>query len=91
MTEPLDRLLAAAPTVPASAKLRERIMEAAPRPCRAWRLSLSRLGLGAGLAAACAAGVLAGFIAAPMRHGAQVDPAEDAAMLLREPPDPWEG
>jgi len=87
----LDRILGQAPTVAASAILRERIIQAAPRPrARAWRW-LTGFTLGAGLAAACAAGVVAGFLVAPSQISASLDPAEDATALLREPPDLSEG
>ena len=87
----LDRLLNAAPTLAASPLLRERIILAAPRPrAEAWRW-LTGFSLGAGLAAACAAGVLAGLVVAPSSASANLDPTEDAAMLLREPPDVSEG
>lgn len=56
----LDDLLAAVPAPSASAALAERIAASAPAPRRP-RLSWAwPAGLGAGLAAACAAGLLAG-------------------------------
>lgn len=57
--EGLDRLLDAAPEPAFSGMLRERILSQGPRVDRGWR-SARRWMAGAGLAAACALGVLLG-------------------------------
>jgi hypothetical protein len=58
----LDAALASWRPVPASGDLAERIAAGAPRPRRGrWPAWLSPAALGAGLAAACAAGVVAGM------------------------------
>ncbi|MDE2488629.1 MAG: hypothetical protein KGO51_14640 [Alphaproteobacteria bacterium] len=56
----LDAALDAWRTAPAGATLIGRILDTAPRSRRGWRLWLSPAVLGAGLAAACAAGVIVG-------------------------------
>lgn len=56
----LDAALDAWRAAPASAGLTARILETAPRARRGWRDWLSPAVLGAGLAAACAAGVILG-------------------------------
>lgn len=56
----LDALLDAFPAPRASAGLAERIAAAAPRPRPRWIGWLVPVGMGAGLAAACAAGILVG-------------------------------
>jgi hypothetical protein len=56
----LDAALDGWRPAPASAALTERILAAAPGPRRHWPVWLSPAALGAGLAAACAAGVVAG-------------------------------
>jgi len=87
----LDRLLAKAPSPAPSAALTARIVMAAParaRPAR-WRW-LAGAAVGAGLAAASAAGLAAGDRLAPLAvrpATAPADPSEDAVALLREPPD----
>ncbi|THD79834.1 MAG: hypothetical protein E7812_08095 [Phenylobacterium sp.] len=58
--ETLDAALDAWRPTPASAGVTARILSAAPRLRRGWRLWLSPAVLGAGLAAACAAGVIVG-------------------------------
>jgi hypothetical protein len=55
----LDALLAASPTPTFSGVLRERVIGAAPRLASAWKATTRWLS-GAGLAAACAAGVIMG-------------------------------
>jgi len=88
----LDQILAGAPSAVPSPQLRDRIVRAAPAArAAAWRW-VSGVGLGAGLAAACVAGVAAGLVVtpstiAPTSHAADPDPTEEAAILLREPPD----
>jgi len=56
----LDAALDSWRPAPASAALVERILAAAPRARRRWPVWLSPAALGAGLAAACVAGVIAG-------------------------------
>ena len=58
--ETLDAALDAWRPAPASAGVAERILSTAPAPRRGWKLWLSPAVLGAGLAAACAAGVIVG-------------------------------
>jgi hypothetical protein len=105
LTEPLieearrlDRTLDAAPSARPSRELRDRIVQAAPRPRTTWSAPrwLAALGLTAGLAGAAVAGVAAGLSVAPVTlappHIAPAaDPGEEAAMLLREPSDLGEG
>lgn len=76
----IDAALAAAPSQAASAGLRERVLAAAPRP-RPQRLRLAAPGWlpGAGLAAACAVGVLAGSLAVE-----RVSAPIEADMLVAE-------
>lgn len=63
----LDATLLAHAAPVASADLTDRILASAPQPARApWLAVLWPVGLGAGLAAACAAGVVAGmYLSAP--------------------------
>ena len=63
----LDDALGAYATAEPSHALRTRILAAAPRERRAWRLErwLTAAALGLGLATSCAAGVAAGFSLAP--------------------------
>jgi hypothetical protein len=56
----LDAALDSWRAAPASAAVVERILAAAPQPGRRWPVWLSPAALGAGLAAACAAGVVLG-------------------------------
>jgi hypothetical protein len=105
LTEPLieearrlDRTLDGAPLARPSRELRDRIVQAAPRPRTTWAAPrwLAGLGLTAGLASAAVAGVAAGLSVAPATlappHIAPAaDPGEEAAMLLREPSDLGEG
>ena len=56
----LDDALDAWPSLASSPELRDRILAAAPAPRRALARWLAPLGLGAGLAAACAAGLVIG-------------------------------
>jgi hypothetical protein len=56
----LDAALDGWRPAPVSAALTDRVLAAAPRPRRRWPVWLSPAALGAGLAAACAAGVVAG-------------------------------
>jgi hypothetical protein len=67
----LDAALAACAPPRASAALTDRIVATAPRPrpsAARWGFWLAPAGLGAGLAAACAAGVLLGGRIAPLPH-----------------------
>lgn len=63
----LDAALDAVALAPAARGLADRIVASAPsaRPQRRWRSWFLPAGLGAGLAAACAAGVIVGAQAAP--------------------------
>ena len=88
----LDRLLAASPNPAPSLALRQAILAAAPRPRgRRW----PALALGASLAAASVAGILAGVAAAPIAAShirmQAVDTASEAARWLGEPADVTEG
>jgi hypothetical protein len=68
----IDAALDAWRTAPASPRVVERIIASAPRPLAPrWRTWLSPAALGAGLAAACAAGVLVGVQAADRSGSAQ--------------------
>ena len=70
----IDLLLGASPTPAFSGVLRERVIAAAPRLHSAWK-STTRWLSGAGLAAACAAGVLLGVNMSERLVG---DPAAEA-------------
>ena len=95
----LDDALRMASTAAPSVSLRSRILAAAPRArslpkILAWRGWIAA-GAGMALAASCAAGVLAGGIAAsngisPSGYQTASDPAADAVRLLR-PSDMAEG
>lgn len=66
----LDAMLASAASPIASGALVERIMAGAPRARPRWPAWLAPAGLGVGLAAACAAGVMLGVqLAAPQGGG----------------------
>jgi hypothetical protein len=86
----LDRLLAASPGPAPSLALREAVIAAAPRPRRR-AIDRRWVGLGASLAAASIAGVLAGAAAAPIAAShlrmRTADTAGDAARWLGEPAD----
>jgi hypothetical protein len=93
----LDALLDEAPAQPASLALRTRLAEAAQdlAPSRRRLSWVAGLGLGAILAASCAAGAVTGVAAATRQieptHATVTDPAADAARFLDEPSDPSEG
>jgi hypothetical protein len=90
----LDRMLAASPTPAPSLALREAIVASAPRP-RGRAIGRRWVGLGASLAAASVAGVLAGAAAAPIAAShlrmRTADTANEAARWLSEPADVTEG
>jgi hypothetical protein len=69
----LDAALDSWRPAPASAALTERILAAAPRPRRSrWPVWLSPAALGAGLAAACVAGVIAGVEVSDRANASEV-------------------
>jgi hypothetical protein len=80
----LDVALAAYVGPRVSASLTERIVATAPRPRlrRGWGAWLAPAGLGAGLAAACAAGVLLGAQLVPAPHAPS--PTAQAAAIADE-------
>lgn len=88
----LDRLLGASLAPAPSLALRDAIVAAAPRP-RGRAMSRWWVGLGASLAAASVAGILAGVAAAPIAasHMHTFDTANEAARWLGEPADVTEG
>jgi hypothetical protein len=98
MARALDRTLDRASAVTVPPVLRDRVLRAAPAP-RRLRARWDWLGaasLAAGLAAAGAAcvvaGIIAGGVAVTNAHGPPTtDPAEEAALQLREPVDLAEG
>jgi hypothetical protein len=70
----LDEALAQWAPQPVRAELRAAVLDAAPRPSRSIRSWAMGLGLGAGLAGACASGVLAGALLL----GSLADPGGEA-------------
>ena len=88
----VDWLLASAPTLVASHALTQRIIDLAPlarATGRAWTW-LTRAGLGATLAGACAAGVAFGAVVVPPELvtsaiSAPSDPTEEASAVLETP------
>ena len=87
----LDAALAAYATVEPSHALRERIVTSAPRERRAGRVArwMAGAGLGLGLAASCAAGVVAGLSLAPHSVTSLFSPAAAGPDLssLADPAD----
>ena len=90
----LDNLLAHYRPLGLSSELTERIAAAAlgRLPARRRRSVGGAIWIGAGLAAACASGVLTALVVTPMTPSAAessllADPAEDAVTALRDPVD----
>jgi hypothetical protein len=90
----LDRILAASPNPAPSLALRDAVIAAAPRP-RGRAMGRRWVALGASLAAASVAGIMAGVAAAPIAAShlrmQTADTAIEAARWLGEPPDVTEG
>ncbi|RAK65466.1 hypothetical protein [Phenylobacterium kunshanense] len=79
----LDAMLASAALPVASGALVDRIVAGAPRARPRWPAWLAPAGLGAGLAAACAAGVMLGMqLAAPQGGGEALMTAADDEFSL---------
>jgi hypothetical protein len=86
----LDAALDSWRAAPASATVTERIIAAAPRARRRWPVWLSPAVLGAGLAAACAAGVIAGLELADRANASEVAVANTLSAVA-SPFDPEAG